>query len=141
MIVATLEFKTTDCEQAAFASMSFGKYEIFMGRSSWCAELQFGNHCIILSRALGVTKSQAIKICQDDFEQRVLACLAGGSAKHDVLKCGDKCTDQETFGDDELVFVGVAESLKFKNDSVVVKDGQATPVRLKNLRKIQPTEV
>ena len=135
MIVNPLAFETSDCEQSAFASMSFGKYEVFMGRNSWCAELQFGNNCIVLSRSVGITKDQAIKICQDDFKQRVLACLVDESIVHDDLQCGDKCTDHETFGDDELHFVGRAENLKFNNDCVVIKDGKATPVRLKNLRK------
>lgn len=138
MTVTTLEFETSDCEKAASASMSFGKYEIFVSSGSWCAELQFGNHCIILSRAFGVTKDQAIKICQGDFEQRVLACLSGRSDRYTVFECGDRCTDQETFGDDVLIFVGHAKSLKFNNDCVVIKDGQATPVRLKNLRKVKP---
>ncbi|MGR5159212.1 hypothetical protein [Vibrio owensii] len=75
MKIATLKFVSSDCGQAAFAMMSFGKYEIFMGRTAWCAELQFGNHCIILSREIGVTREQAINICQKDFEERVSACL------------------------------------------------------------------
>ncbi|CAK2863321.1 conserved hypothetical protein [Vibrio crassostreae] len=75
MKVMTLDFKTEECDQVAVASMSFGNYEIFMGRSPWCAELQFGANCVILSKEVGVNKEQAIKICHEDFKQRVLACL------------------------------------------------------------------
>ncbi|MBD1559579.1 hypothetical protein HC752_21790 [Vibrio sp. S9_S30] len=90
MKVAILRFEKIDCDQTEFASMPFGKYEIFMGRSSWCAELQFGNHCIILSREIGITKEEAIKICQEDFEQRVLACIVEeNSGNSQLLKVGE----------------------------------------------------
>lgn len=75
MKVKPLQFTDGECGQSASAMMSFGLYEVFMGRTGWCAELQFCNHCINLSRKVGVSKSEAINICQKDFEKRVLDCL------------------------------------------------------------------
>lgn len=84
MKVNELDFITSDCGQTAFATMSFGQYEIFLGRSSWGAQLTFGQQCIILSRSKGVSKEQAIAICQSDFEARVMACVALSPSPSDV---------------------------------------------------------
>lgn len=69
-----LEFEYVD-DELAKAKTPFWDYEIFSGRTSWCAEIKCGSFCIILSNKVDVTKEQAIDICQRDFESRVASCL------------------------------------------------------------------
>lgn len=53
-----------------------------------------------------------------------------------TFKSGDRVTYQECFGDKELIFVGMAESLEFNNNCIVIYDGKAVPVRFSGLAKV-----
>lgn len=53
-----------------------------------------------------------------------------------MIKNGDVVTYPECFGDTELIFVGMAESLSYSNNAVVVHSGNACPVRFSGLKKV-----
>ena len=71
----TLDFVDNGTEQLFLAKTPFVDYEIFEGRGGWCAEYKFGTSCIPLNRKTGVSKEMAMKICQEDFNTRVLKCI------------------------------------------------------------------
>jgi len=76
MKVKPLKFVFSDDEDGAYAETPFCRYEIFTGRSgSWCAELKFGQQCIILSRVKNISKEQSQRICQQDFNEKIMLCL------------------------------------------------------------------
>ena len=49
---------------------------------------------------------------------------------------GDKVLCPDCFGDDVLAFVGMAQQLNFNNDCVVVREGNAVPVKRAGLIKV-----
>jgi hypothetical protein len=53
-----------------------------------------------------------------------------------VVKCGDFVTYDRCFGDQELIFVGMAPQLETLNDCVVTHKGKACPVQYSGLKKI-----
>lgn len=73
--IVNLNFIDDGSEQLFTAKTPFVDYEIFEGRTAWCAEYKFGVACVILTRKIGISKEQAMQICQDDFESRVRKCL------------------------------------------------------------------
>lgn len=73
--VKKLEFVFSDSGQGAIATTSFGNYEIFLGRNSWGADFVFGNNTRTINRKLGVTKDDAMSLCQTDFDTCVKQCL------------------------------------------------------------------
>jgi len=76
MKTRTLKFIFNNDEDAAYAETPFCRYEIFTGQTgSWCAEVKFGQHCIFLTRYINLTKEQSQKICQQDFDEKVMLCL------------------------------------------------------------------
>ncbi len=74
--VAELNFVDNGSGQLFTANTPFVDYEIFEAQGGWCGEYRFGVSCVILTRQVGVTKEQAMKVCQDDFEFRVLKCIS-----------------------------------------------------------------
>ena len=53
-----------------------------------------------------------------------------------MIKNGDKVTYKECFGDEVLVFVGMAQALNYCNDCVLHADGLAFPARFAGLEKL-----
>ena len=52
-----------------------------------------------------------------------------------VWNNGDTCIADEYFGDELLTFVGMAHGLSYENDCVVIKNGNAVPMRVELLSK------
>jgi hypothetical protein len=50
---------------------------------------------------------------------------------------GDKVTYRRCFGESELTFVGMAEELKFNNNCVLIKDGDAVPACFCDVEKLK----
>ncbi len=53
------------------------------------------------------------------------------------IENGDKVKYPECFGDSVMVFVGMAHDLNVTNDCVVVRNGNAVPVRYSGLVKVE----
>lgn len=54
------------------------------------------------------------------------------------IKNGDTVTYPECFGDKKLIFVGMAKTLKYHNDCIVMYDDRAAPVKYSGLIKLDP---
>lgn len=52
------------------------------------------------------------------------------------LKNGDIVMSKEMFGNMPLIYVGPADGLNYLNDCVVILNGNAIPVKLKDLVKV-----
>ncbi len=53
------------------------------------------------------------------------------------IENGDKVIYPECFGNSVMVFVGMAHNLNFNNDCVVLRNGEAVPVKYSGLVKVE----
>lgn len=58
----------------------------------------------------------------------------------DDIQHGDIVTYERCFGDSELIFVGMSESLAYNNDCVLILDNHPVPACFVDVKKVKNTQ-
>ena len=136
------KIKTGDLVKVVKSNMQYGNYVLW-------AKTQ--NLTLFKPQMFGDIKNDVegvvVAIAPHSMQQNITLCGVLINGEHvifnvralellnDEIKNGDKVTCPSLFGEDILMFVGMAEDLRFKNDCVVLTNGKCVPVQFSSLVK------